>query len=257
MISLALLIGIASLMVAVIVFILYYIENIKSMIGLYFSYFGLVMMLSMFIGAIIYLYNPSNITLAIAFAENMVIMISFLAYFFIIAEELVKQPIRNLRYHIYVLSTLAVLNEILMGSTFVLAQFGKSLFSSVYSSFYSSVNSYWFFYPMMVEMLSLYLIQYIRGVNLKSLLPLIGVTSFPPTAFNIREWFLFGVVMTMAVSALGIVSSGRNLWRYIYSIILLATLGTFINPIPYDICVIIAMILYYSTIFSSTMMKTK
>ncbi|AOL16787.1 hypothetical protein BFU36_08800 [Sulfolobus sp. A20] len=245
---------VASLMVAIIVIILYYMEKIKTYIGVFFIYFSLAMMLTMFIGASIYLFSPSSTSLAIAFGVNMAIMISALAYFFIIAEEIAKIRFNGQRIHVVFFSILVVINEILMGTTFGLAEFGSVRFSTPYDAFYNSVNSYWFFYPMMAEMLAFYLIHYLRGLTFREIFPLIGVAAFPPTAFNYTDWFYSAVVLSLGFSALGILSSKRLL-RYIYSALALTILLTLINPIPYDALIITSMIIYYNYILTSTLTK--
>ncbi|NON61925.1 hypothetical protein, partial [Acidianus sp. RZ1] len=229
--------------------ILYYITKIRTYIGLFFSYFALLMMLTMFLGASIYLYSPSNVSLAVAFAVNMGVMITVLAYFFAIAENISERKLHVSSIHVYSISLLAVLNEVLMGSTFGLAQFGSRLFSTPYNAFYYSINSYWFFLPMMSEMIGFYVIHYLRGLQYPYLLPLVGVTAFPPTAFNVSNWFPFAVIMTLGISAYGVFFSKRRDWKYVYLSLIVTGVILIINALPYDLNVVIAMTLYYSSIF--------
>ncbi|WP_238842131.1 hypothetical protein [Sulfolobus sp. E11-6] len=151
----------ASIMALAIATILYSVAIVSTKIGTFFLYFSLTMMLTMLIGASIYLFSPSNETFGIAFGINMASMILLLGYFFAVAENLAERMNFN-GYHFYTLSALAVINEVLMGLTFGLAQFGAKPFSTIILGLYNSLNSYWFFYPMMAEMLSLYLIAYIK-----------------------------------------------------------------------------------------------
>jgi hypothetical protein len=69
-------------MVIIIVLILYYIEKIKTYVGVFFIYFSLVMMITMFIGASVYLISPSTLWLAIAFGINTFTMIPLIVYFY-------------------------------------------------------------------------------------------------------------------------------------------------------------------------------
>ncbi|MEM0305325.1 MAG: hypothetical protein QW685_10035 [Saccharolobus sp.] len=249
MVNLLILSLIASLMVAIIVLILYYIEKIRTYVGVFFIYFSLIMMITMFLGASIYLYSPSNLTLAIAFAINMSIMIVLIVYFFIIAKKLIHKPFNGEKPHVVVFSFLVVLNEILMGSTFGIAQFGSEYFSTPYNAFYYSINSYWFFYPMMAEMLAFYIIHYIRGLQYKELLPLIGIAAFPPTVFNYPNWFYSALIFSLIFSVLGVLSSRK----YIYLALAITILLNFVNAIPYDILIIASMTWYYSQILSITL----
>lgn len=245
---------IASIMVAVIVVILYYMEKIRTYVGVFFVYFSLAMMLTMFLGASIYLFSPSTLSLAIAFGINMAVMITTLAYFFTIAEELVNKSFNGLNIHIISFSVLVVLNEILMGSTFGIAQFGREYFITPYDAFYYSINSYWFFYPMMAEMLAFYLIHYIKGMVYKELFPLIGVAAFPPTAFSYFQWFYSATFFSLAFSTIGILTS-KGIWRYVYLGVIIGVLLNFINAIPYDLIIITSMVMYYSHILSATLTR--
>lgn len=241
----------ASVMVAFIVLILYYIEKIKTYIGVFFIYFGLLMMLTMFIGAVIYLYSPSNTSLAIAFGVNMAIMVSVLAYFFIVAEKIASQRFNGEKKHILSFAILVVLNEILMGTTFSLAQFGLKYFLTLYDAFNTSINSVWFFYPMMAEMLAIYLIHYLKGFYFKELFPLIGIATFPPTVFNFTDWVYSSLVLSLGFSLLGVLTA-KNIWRYIYIVLAIGTITTLLNPVPYDLIIIFSMILYYRYVLSAT-----
>lgn len=231
-------------MVAIIVLILFYIEKIRTYVGVFFVYFSLTMMIAMFVGASIYLLYPSRVSLAIAFGINTFIMIPLIAYFLLKIAKLANTPFRGERTHVVIFSILLVLNEILMGTTFGIAQFGFSRFSNLYYSLYFSINSYWFFYPMMAEMLALYLLHYLKGSINRELFPLIGLATFPPTAFDYQEWFYSALIFSLAFSILGSILSKR-LWRYVYLMLILSELILLINAIPYDIAIAISMILYY------------
>ncbi|QGA53218.1 hypothetical protein GFS03_00685 [Sulfolobus sp. E5-1-F] len=235
---------IASIMIIIIILILYYIEKIKTYVGVFFIYFSLIMMITMFIGASVYLISPSTLSLAIAFGINTFIMIPLIVYFLLNIRNFVNKKFNRERVHIVIFSLLLVLNEVLMGLTFGIAQFGPSKFSTLYYAFYYSINSYWFFYPMMAEMFALYLLHYLRGLTYREVFPLIGVATFPPTIFDYQEWFYSAIIFSLGFSTFGVIFS-KNFWRYVYSVLAVCILILLFNPIAYDLVIIVSMILYY------------
>jgi len=224
-------------MVAIIVYTLYSVSyKIKTWIGLFFAFFVLIMMITMFIGAIAYLLSPSNISLAEAIIVNNASMLILLVYLFMNAKKLASNKDFS-KIHIFSLSILTVLNEILMGGAFSLAYFGIKYFLT-------SLNSYWFFYPMMAEMLALYLIDYLKSRANKELFALIGITTFPPTILNFSQWIYSSIFIDVILSLIGIINS-RGLWRYLYIITAISVVSTLFIPTFFDIIIIIDMILYY------------
>ncbi|AWR99157.1 hypothetical protein [Metallosphaera hakonensis] len=245
--SLFLLIILASLMVTAIVGLIYAVFKVTTKIGLFFVYFGFLMMLFMLVGASIYLFKPTETSLGIAVGINMVSMILLIGYFFAVAEQLSEKI--NLRwYHYYSLSVFVVVNELMMGLTFGLAQFGVAQFSTVISGLYYSFNSYWFFYPMMAEMLFIYLIALSKGINNTELFPLIGVATFPPVIFqDLLIWRYISLFMTLGFSAVGLMFKGR--WRYLYILIIVGVVSTLITPWLFDLAIALSMVEYYVTSF--------
>lgn len=240
---------IASVMVFVIVYTLYsMMYRIKSNMGLFLVYFVLIMMVSMFIGALIYLFTPTNISLAEAIIINNGLMLVLFVYLFLNAKKLAKRLDLS-PFHSLSVSTLTVVNEILMGATFSLASFGITYFSSLSSSILVTLNSYWFFYPMMAEMLSLYLIDYAKGKVRKELFPVIGITTFPPTLFNFSQWVYSSIVIDLVLSLLGIINS-KGVWRYIYLLTAISVISTAVTPIFFDLVVVAVMILFYFYLFN-------
>jgi len=61
--------------------------RIKSNVGLFLVYFVLIMMVSMFIGALIYLFSPTNVSLAEAIIINNGLMLFLLVYLFLNAKN--------------------------------------------------------------------------------------------------------------------------------------------------------------------------
>ncbi|BAB66951.1 hypothetical protein STK_18600 [Sulfurisphaera tokodaii str. 7] len=232
------------MMVAIIVYTLYSVSyKIKTWIGLFFAFFVLIMMITMFIGAIAYLLSPSNISLAEAIIVNNASMLILLVYLFMNAKKLASNKDFS-KIHIFSLSILTVLNEILMGGAFSLAYFGIKYFLTFYSAFLTTLNSYWFFYPMMAEMLALYLIDYLKSRANKELFALIGITTFPPTILNFSQWIYSSIFIDVILSLIGIINS-RGLWRYLYIITAISVVSTLFIPTFFDIIIIIDMILYY------------
>ena len=240
---------IASVMVFVIVYTLYsMIYRIKSNVGLFFVYFVLIMMVSMFVGALIYLFSPTDVSLAEAIIINNGLMLLLLVYLFLNAKKLAKRLDLS-PFHSLSVSTLTVVNEILMGATFSLASFGITYFSSLSSSFLVTLNSYWFFYPMMAEMLSLYLIDYAKGKVRKELFPVIGITTFPPTLFSFSQWVYSSIIIDLVLSALGIINS-KGLWRYIYLLTAISVISTIVTPVFFDLVIVAVMIFFYFYLFN-------
>ena len=234
---------IASVMVVVIVAILYLSEKVKNYAGLFLVYFLLGMMISMFASAVYYLYNPSSLSLALAFLTNSIYMVLFLVPFFLNAKKLSLRVYSG--GHELFISILAVINEFLMGYTFNLAYLGKSYFNNALNVFQYSVNSYWFFYPMMAEMLSIYIINYLKfNVARKDLFPLIGITTFPPILLNDTYWVYSTMVISLGLCVIGLTSKDKVL-KTVYLTLLFAIVSVILTPLLYEAVILIGMVSYY------------
>jgi len=247
MVSLFLLILVASLMVVAIVIILYLVEKVRNYAGFWFIIFLLVMMISMFVSASIYLNSPSSLSLALAFLTSSIVMVAFLVPFFIKARELALRRYNGKNDSLT--SALAVLNEVIMGYTFELAQYGKSIFSDPLSYFTLSINNYWFYYSMMAEMFTLYLIYYLRGVKrevLTQIFPIVGITASPPILLDDKVWFYSSLLMSLGFCALGF----RSRLNYLYVAMAIALLTTFFTPVIYELVLLYSMYTYYTIVFS-------
>lgn len=247
MVSLFLLILVASLMVVAIVIILYLVEKVRNYAGFWFIIFLLVMMISMFVSASIYLNSPSSFSLASAFLTNSIVMVAFLVPFFIKARGLALRRYNG--KNDCLISALAVLNEVIMGYTFELAQYGKSIFSNPLSYFTLSINNYWFYYSMMAEMFTLYLIYYLRGVKrevLTQIFPIVGITVSPPILLDNNVWFYSSLLMSLGFCALGF----RSRLNYLYVAMAIALLTTFFTPVIYELVLLYLMYTYYTIVFS-------
>ncbi|MEJ2775372.1 hypothetical protein WIW90_03935 [Sulfolobaceae archaeon RB850M] len=247
MVSLFLLILVASLMVVAIVIILYLVEKVRNYASFWFIIFLLVMMISMFVSASIYLNSPSSLSLALAFLTNSIVMVAFLVPFFIKARELTLRRYNG--KNDCLISALAVLNEVIMGYTFELAQYGKYIFSNPLSYFTLSINNYWFYYSMMAEMFTLYLIYYLRGVKrevLTQIFPIVGITASPPILLDDKVWFYSSLLMSLGFCALGF----RSRLNYLYVAMAIALLTTFFTPVIYELVLLYSMYTYYTIVFS-------
>jgi hypothetical protein len=234
-------------MVVAIVIILYLVEKVRNYAGFWFIIFLLVMMISMFVSASIYLNSPSSLSLALAFLTNSIVMVAFLVPFFIKAKELALRRYNGKNDSLT--SALAVLNEVIMGYTFELAQYGKSIFSSPLSYFTLSINNYWFYYSMMAEMFTLYLIYYLRGVKrevLTQIFPIVGITASPPILLDNKVWFYSSLLMSLGFCALGF----RSRLNYLYVAMAIALLTTFFTPVIYELVLLYSMYTYYTIVFS-------
>jgi hypothetical protein len=234
-------------MVVAIVIILYLVEKVRNYAGFWFIIFLLVMMISMFVSASIYLNSPSSLSLALAFLTNSIVMVAFLVPFFIKARELALRRYNGKNDSL--ISALAVLNEVIMGYTFELAQYGKSIFSNPLSYFTLSINNYWFYYSMMAEMFTLYLIYYLRGVKrevLTQIFPIVGITASPPILLDDKVWFYSSLLMSLGFCALGF----RSRLNYLYVAMAIALLTTFFTPVIYELVLLYSMYTYYTIVFS-------
>jgi hypothetical protein len=234
-------------MVVAIVIILYLVEKVRNYASFWFIIFLLVMMISMFVSASIYLNSPSSLSLALAFLTNSIVMVAFLVPFFIKAKELALRRYNGKNDSLT--SALAVLNEVIMGYTFELAQYGKSIFSSPLSYFTLSINNYWFYYSMMAEMFTLYLIYYLRGVKrevLTQIFPIVGITASPPILLDDKVWFYSSLLMSLGFCALGF----RSRLNYLYVAMAIALLTTFFTPVIYELILLYSMYTYYTIVFS-------
>jgi hypothetical protein len=234
-------------MVVAIVIILYLVEKVRNYAGFWFIIFLLVMMISMFVSASIYLNSPSSLSLALAFLTNSIVMVAFLVPFFIKARGLALRRYNGKNDSL--ISALAVLNEVIMGYTFELAQYGKSIFSNPLSYFTLSINNYWFYYSMMAEMFTLYLIYYLRGVKrevLTQIFPIVGITASPPILLDNKVWFYSSLLMSLGFCALGF----RSRLNYLYVAMAIALLTTFFTPVIYELVLLYSMYTYYTIVFS-------
>ncbi len=250
MVSLITLVIIASLMILAIIGAVYFVERkMQTYTHVFIVEFFMLMMATMFIGAMIYLYNPSTFSLGIGVGINMVSMIIALAAFFSVAENL-SRPIRD-RKIVPLISISIVIDEILMGSTFQIAESGK--FLSLIQGIDSSLNSVWFFYPMMIEMLFLFLINLNKFSGTKlplNLFPVIVVTALPPTLIHIPLWEYYSALIDIAVLGYGTFISSMS-WKFFYTMMGLGVMLTFITGIPFGVSLSASMMYYYYSIFSS------
>lgn len=248
---------IASVMVLTLTGLIYLIERkMKTYTHAFLLGFAFLMMGTMFIGAIIYMYFPTTFSLGIAVAINMVPMIIVLAAFFSVADNL-SRGITD-RKVIYLLSVSIVVDEVLMGSTFQIAQFGK--FSSPLQGIDSSLNSVWFFYPMMVEMFFLFFVKVDEMSGSKTpvfLLPIIAVAALPPTLIDVSIWKYFSSLIDLTIAGFGLLTSPKS-WKFVYSAICIAVISALIGAdYLFGSILALSMVYYYSSTFAFSDLKEK
>ncbi len=206
--------GITLVMVYIIARVLKWCAGISSQLDALLALFVLAMMASMFGGAVVYFWSPSSTTLLIAVLINTVVMVTA---FLPILGALVKAaaspqrapaPLRSKTWFTGLVISLTLLNEFFMGWTFnLLSGIPKPPIDLGSASEYFSqiVSSYWFVFPMALEMLltSIMLRSKIRG----DILLLVGIQSaimlFTPTAVPNHTWsFLSAFVGSALMSTL-------------------------------------------------------
>ncbi len=230
---------IAGIMVAVIVFLLHEAEEVKTKLGFSLVIFGFIMMITMFIGASLYLISPTSVSLAEAILLNNFTMVAYILSVFPFLKKFKVRFSLSASLSILV-SLLAVVNEIMMSLTFNIACKFPDLL-------YETFNGGWFFYPMMAEMLSLFLIHYIKGKFFRCLFPLIGITSFPPTLLDNAKWFYSALAISLILTLIGIIES-KSLVKIIYAILIISLISLFAFPQLYDSAIVTSMVTFYYTI---------
>ncbi|MEM0322186.1 MAG: DUF1404 family protein, partial [Thermoprotei archaeon] len=184
--------------------------NIVDRLNALLALFVQAMMASMFAGAVVYYWSPSNTSLLVAVLINMIVMITF---FIPILGALVKSAgnpkntvgLGGRAWFISLVITLTLLNEFLMGWTFnILSGVPKPQPTppSTLDYFDQIVSSYWFIFPMALEMMltSLMLRSKISGdtlflVAMQSAIMLSSPTVFPSHAWGFLASFVGGALM--------------------------------------------------------------
>lgn len=178
--------------------------------------FLFVMMTSMFVSAVVYLYIPTFVTIFELVALNMVSMsiglIPILSTLFRGERQLDEtrkgSAVSARAMVIAAVIVLAILGEVFMGWTFALLSGAASTSTqSALSALVDSMSTYWFIFTMAAEMaVTLYLV----GKNFPSsfrwlvaIQTVIMVTS--PTAINNATWSTYTLVANSAVMILAII----------------------------------------------------
>jgi polyferredoxin len=177
--------------------------------------FLLVMMASMFVSAVVYLYVPGLVTVFELVALNMVSMSVGLVPILValvrgdgpLDETSKGSSVSSRRVVMGAVIILALLSEVFMGWTFALLSGAASTASqSVFSALVDSMSSYWFIFTMAGEMVvTLYLVgrnfprmfQYLVAIQ-------IAIMVLSPTAIADSVWSVWtlwgnGAVMIVAV----------------------------------------------------------
>ena len=160
--------------------------------------FLLVMMASMFVSAVIYLYFPSLVTLFELVALNMVSMsIGLIPILTVLfrgdrpLEETRKGSAVPTKYVVFAsVIILALLSEIFMGWTFAIVSGATTTSQGAISAVLDSMSTYWFIFTMAGEMaITLYLVGKNFPTAFRVLIPIQTVIMvLSPTAISNSTW---------------------------------------------------------------------
>jgi polyferredoxin len=186
--------------------------------------FLLVMMVSMFVSAVAYLYSPSFVTVYELVALNMVSMsiglIPILAALFKgdkpLAETRVGRAVSSKALVVVTVIGLALVSEAFMGWTFALVSGISSTSQPAIVSLVDSVSSYWFVFTMAAEMaVTLYLVGRMRFP--RAFRWLVGLQAagmvLSPTAIHASAWADFAVWGNSAVMLVVVILVFEFLYR--------------------------------------------
>lgn len=178
--------------------------------------FLLVMMASMFVSAVIYLYVPTFVTILELVALNMISMsiglIPILAALFRgdrPLDETRKGGVVSTRHLVVAaIITLAILSEVFMGWTFAILSGAASVSTqSVFSALIDSMSTYWFIFTMASEMaVTLYLVGKNFPKTFRWLVAIqIAIMVLSPTAIASSIWSTYTLLGNSAVMILAII----------------------------------------------------
>lgn len=212
MVPFAALVAIAGGMTGVLIWLIRRYPSTTTLVQVELLTFVLVMMATMFLGAGAYISSPGEVTLAYAVGGNMFAMVIGLVIILNSFSEEAEERRFNRKKWTPVFSILLIFNEALMGFVFHEAQSGLSLDSSALGASVgtvnAAVNTYWFFTPMMAEMVSAITLVKNRSKGLNGVyVGLVGATAFPPTLIDSKSWVPIGFALTLAALAYSLVLS--------------------------------------------------
>jgi polyferredoxin len=178
--------------------------------------FLLVMMASMFISAVIYLYIPTFVTVFELVALNMISMsiglIPILAALFRgdrrLDETRKGNAVSTRQLVIAAIITLAILSEVFMGWTFAILSGAASVSAqSVFSALVDSMSTYWFIFTMASEMaVTLYLVGRNFPSTFRWLVAIqVAIMVLSPTAIANSTWSTYALIGNSAVMILAVI----------------------------------------------------
>lgn len=206
MVTTPVLVGVAATMSATIVLLIKAFLAVRNTLQAKLVLFGVAMMVAMFVGAALYVAYPSGLMLAYVVGANMLVMVAGLVYLLSGLEglEAGHHNPKNPRYAKY-FAALLLLNEASMGLTFVEAQGQAGWLNSPDIRLLpaqivaSSINTYWFFLPIFVEMASTI---YFVGVRANEAhYGLLAAALLSPTSFDTELWRLPALLLLVALAA--------------------------------------------------------
>ncbi|MDA4134496.1 MAG: 4Fe-4S dicluster domain-containing protein [Thaumarchaeota archaeon] len=186
--------------------------------------FLLVMMASMFVSAVVYLYIPTFVTIFELVALNMISMSLGLIPILtaLIRGDRQLDETRKGRApssrHLVIASiiVLAILSEVFMGWTFAILSGAASVSGqSVLSALVDSMSTYWFIFTMASEMaVTLYLVGRNFPSSFRWLVAIqTAIMVLSPTAIASTEWSNFALAANSAVMILAIIFMFEYIFR--------------------------------------------
>jgi len=203
MVSPLILVAVAAIMVGIIVVLIRGYMGVQNLLQARLILFGVAMMVAMFVGAGVYVAYPSGLSLAYVVGANMLVMVVGLVYILSGLDSLEGKKMNRKAYNQY-FTALVLLNEASMGFVFVEAQSGahwlytssiKILPASIVSS---SINTYWFFIPIFLEMASA--IYFSRGITKDVYYGFLGAALFSPSSFSNYYWSLATLLVLVGLT---------------------------------------------------------
>ena len=205
--------GVTIAMVYIIARVLKWCASISDQLDALLALFVLAMMASMFGGAVVYFWSPSSTSLLIALLINTVVMITvFLPILSALLKaaaspERTSAPLRSRAWFTGLVISLTLLNEFFMGWTFnLLSGIPKPSFGLLSTPEYFSqiISSYWFVFPMALEMVltsvmlrSRIRVDIILLVGMQSAIMLFTPTAIPSHAWGFISAFLGSALMNV------------------------------------------------------------
>jgi|GEM_PF-1032387 hypothetical protein len=225
---------IAALMALVTSFLIKRASMIRSKLNAYLIIYLFAMMVFSFLGLTIYELNQSEVSLALVFLFNSILVVAGLLFILVNTKKWKEEDVNSSVFRASVIF-LAMLSEFLMGLSFILITDKGTVINYLQSNGLSEVfglitTSYWFVFTMVGEMvLTSY---FLRRELPKDFLMLIAYQSlimlFMPPAINDPSWVYLtsiGGVIVMGIAFIWLIDFmlksrlNANTFKYSYSLL--------------------------------------